>query len=250
MRFATMIALTIVSLVIFMILYKYFIKINTSIVPSFNGNRSASSPYCIPDDGTARTHLCESTYTMDINIQELSYKKPSHIISVCEKLDPKKTTSNSNFGSTACVSFKKEHIPTWGEDHKLAVLIDKDINNLHIHSKHLDNPKVIKNIPLGEFINLSFVFKPTYMEVYINGLLADTYILQKQPPASEPLHIYATQLGGFNGYIKNTQYIPKALNSSEIPSVFDSKYSLNNIFTTIVNYPSKLFHKYDNSSCI
>lgn len=230
MEFIEILSLIIIISVIFLFIYRFFIYKKTSNlhISSLNESKSAQSPYCIPEDGKARINTCTATYTMDINIQKINYHKNQHIFSVCDKSGIEH--NNISRSTTACVSFNKTLLDLEKDykenditlpNNRLTILIEKGNNNLLVFSKYFNKSKIIKieNIPLNKFVNIEIVFNTYYMEVYVQGKLYNTYILQENV-GSESLNIYTTQQGGFVGYIKNVKYIPN--NVQDIKNSFSS----------------------------
>jgi len=248
MEIIDFVALTIVALVIFMFVYRlYFKKQHRNISTVNNKAVSANSPSCVPESGATKTHECLATYSVDIKIEDyLGSTQNKHILSVCAKPT---TQIKCAFNNQAQLSAPSKN--------RLTLTLDKTINNLIITSEFLDSPKTIKNIPLQEWVNISVVFDTDRMEVYINGKLSNTSLLINTV-LSFNLNMYTTQLGGFDGYIRNVQYIPDALSTREINSLMGQSTggagsfydTMNSALNTIIELPGKYFYNYDNGSCV
>ena len=269
MNILEIVSLSIVSLVIFIFIYRYYLKPQKRIITSFNtGSKSALTGYCVPDNGEARYHSCTATYSMDIKIDKYKSKN-SHIFTVGKfAANSKYSVKSSAYG---CSYFDNDNIlyeDIRDDNNRLTILLEKDINNLLIKSNMLEEPYVrIKNIPLQEWVNISVVFDiyqgSGTIEVYINGNLRETYITNKNLLSSCPdtsnLNMFATQQNGFNGYIRNIQYIPDALESKDINRLFTNSgngvsdtviKSTSNALNYLINLPAKYFYNFDNGSCI
>ena len=245
------IALTILALVIFMIIYRFYFKKQHRNIRSVKTSPvSATSPQNIPTDETPRVHECLATYSMDIKIEDYDNKE-KHIFSAIDKTKVAKTTTASNVSKIAIGDYDKS---------RLTLTLGVELNDLNIYSEYLkstEKKEIIERIPLGEWVNIAVVFETNRMEVYVNGRLSGTYIL-KNPVISGDLNMYTTQNNGFSGYIKNVQYIPDTLSTIEINSMMgnssgkvESIYdTLNKALNTVLELPGKYFYNYDNGSCV
>jgi len=267
MEFIDFIALTIVALVIFMFIYRFFIKKQHKSIGFVDTNPvSARSPQCIENVySTTKTektkdsktgfitesvntvpwHECIATYSIDIQLNDFTNtSEEKHILSIC---DNKGITFHNG---TKC-SFENLDIEKL-QKNRLTLTFDKNINHLIIRSENLKQKETIEYIPLQEWVNITVVLDHDRMEVYINGKLTNTYLLSKSVVGG-PLYMYTTQKGGFDGYIKNVKYIPEALQSRDINSMIGktegiagSLYdSMNNMINTIVELPKKYLYNYD-----
>jgi len=235
MEIVDFIALTIVALVIFMIVYKFYFKKTQRNIRSVNSKSvSASSPQQIPEDGSPRHHECISTYSMDIQINDFNPAKEKHIFSALS--DAKFSVSSNS---------------------RLTLELGEKTNELIITSTYLDSVQIIPNIPLQEWVNISVVFNSDILEVFINGQLSQTYILNGYVQG-EDIYMYTTQMGGFEGYIRNIQYIPDSLSTREIRNLMGQSDSgagsvyntVNKALNTIIELPGKYIYNYDNGSCV
>ena len=235
MEIVDFIALTIVALVIFMIVYKFYFKKTHRNIRSVNTKSvSASSPQQIPEDGSPRHHECISTYSMDIQINDFNPAKEKHIFSALS--DAKFSVSSNS---------------------RLTLELGEKTNELIITSTYLDSVQIIPNIPLQEWVNISVVFNSDILEVFINGQLSQTYILNGYV-RGEDIYMYTTQMGGFEGYIRNIQYIPDSLSTREIRNLMGQSDSgagsiyntVNKALNTIIELPGKYIYNYDNGSCV
>jgi len=235
MEIVDFLALTIIALVIFMIVYKFYFKKTHRNIRSVNSKSvSASSPQQIPEDGSPRHHECISTYSMDIQINDFNPAKEKHIFSALS--DAKFSVSSNS---------------------RLTLELGEKTNELIITSTYLDSVQIIPNIPLQEWVNISVVFNSDILEVFINGQLSQTYILNGYVQG-EDIYMYTTQMGGFEGYIRNIQYIPDSLSTREIRNLMGQSDSgagsiyntVNKALNTIIELPGKYIYNYDNGSCV
>jgi len=251
MEIIDFVALTIVALVIFMFVYRFYFKKQHRNISSVNNKAvSANSPQCVPENGATKTHECLATYSVDIKIEDFNTTKDKHILSVCDK------TGIKFINGTTCAFDSQQTLSAFTKN-RLTLTLDKTRNNLIITSEYLDSPKTVENIPLQEWVNISVVFDTDRMEVYINGKLSNTSILNNTV-LSLNLNMYTTQLGGFDGYIRNVQYIPDSLSTREINSLIGQSTggagsiydTMNRALNTIIELPGKYFYNYDNGSCV
>jgi len=84
---------------------------------------------------------------------------------------------------------------------------------------------VINDIPMQKWICCTIRVQGTYVDVYINGVLAQRKILMNLPHQN----YYDTYIGssnGFNGYISSLRYYANAISYDEIQTLFSAGPSL------------------------
>ena len=264
MEIVDFLALTIVALIIFMIVYKFYFKKTHRNIRSVNTKSvSASSPQCIPNDGSSRTHECIATYSMDIQINEFDTTKKKHIFSALS--GDKLTTPHVTPLLGNCVSFDKLKYTLDSKKNRLTLELGDKINELIVTSKYLDSTQtyIVKNIPLQKWVNITVVMDNDRLEVFVSGKLEKTLLYKivtgkREHPSSEKVHMYATQMGGFEGYIRNIQYIPDVLSTREVRNLMGQSDSgagsmyntVNKALNKIIELPGKYFYNYDNGSCV
>jgi hypothetical protein len=89
----------------------------------------------------------------------------------------------------------------------------------------IDEEVEVANIPLNKWVHVLIRVEGTYLDVYINGILAKRHILPSVPKQNNG-NIYIAQNGGFNGFISNLRYYDYGLQPGDIMSVVQSGPSL------------------------
>lgn len=76
----------------------------------------------------------------------------------------------------------------------------------------------ISNVPIKKWINVITRMKNTMMDIYINGVISNRYILPSVPKQNY-YDIQICQNGGFSGLLSNLRYYDKALNVIQINNI-------------------------------
>lgn len=125
------------------------------------------------------------------------------------------------------------------------VTFDKFENNIIIYLSYENKDTTFKkpfkctvrNIPIQKWVNLSFsVYKKT-LDVYVNGKLHKTCVID-YIPIMEKGNILITPGGGFDGYTSKFQFYPEALNPQEIWNIYTNGYG--SLASTLGNYQVKM----------
>ena len=89
-----------------------------------------------------------------------------------------------------------------------------------------DNPEPIKleNIPLQKWNNVILILKDRTVEMYLDGRLEETYLVDSVPKPITKLEALpgGNRLQGFYGQISKLQYFNKALNYTKIQEIFQN----------------------------
>ena len=96
-----------------------------------------------------------------------------------------------------------------------------------------DNKCSVKNFPLQKWINLAISLQNRTLDIYIDGKLHKTCLLDGVPKIPKTSNIYITPDGGFNGWTANFQYWDGASNPQQIYDIYKKGYgggALGNIF--------------------
>jgi len=81
------------------------------------------------------------------------------------------------------------------------------------------NSKIdINDIPIKKWINVIIRMENTMMDIYINGVISNRYILPSVPKQNY-YDIQICQHGGFSGFLSNLRYYDKALNVIQINNI-------------------------------
>lgn len=118
--------------------------------------------------------------------------------------------------------------------HNPRVMIAKDTNDLiiSISTYGKNETFIIDNIPLQSWAFIGIVLHNKTLDVYVNGILYNSYTLNNIPVPTEHTIHYGNH-GGFDGSLNKLVYYFRALSSLEILDLFNKqKSSLNNSIDT------------------
>jgi len=123
------------------------------------------------------------------------------------------------------------------------VTFDKVQNNILIYipctyGEHKNPFKCeVRNIPIQKWVNLSMSVYNKTLDVYINGKLHKTCVMDSVPIMSDG-DIHITPGGGFDGYTSKFQFYPHALNPQEVWNIYTNGYG--NLASTFGDYQVKM----------
>ena len=99
--------------------------------------------------------------------------------------------------------------------------------NLFNDTNDINIPKLLtlKNIPLQKWNNVILILKDRTVEMYLDGRLEETYLVDSVPKPITDLKVLPSDGNnrqGFYGQISKLQYFNKALNYTEIQEIFQN----------------------------
>ena len=89
----------------------------------------------------------------------------------------------------------------------------------------IDEEVEVSNVPLNKWLHVLIRVEGTFLDVYVNGILAKRHVLPSVPKQNNG-SVYVAQNGGFNGFISNLRYYERALDPGEIMSIVNGGPSL------------------------
>jgi hypothetical protein len=95
----------------------------------------------------------------------------------------------------------------------------------------------VRNIPIQKWVNLSISVYNKTLDVYVNGKLNKTCVMDSVPVMSSG-DIHITPGGGFDGYTSKFQFYPEALNPQEIWNIYSNGYG--SLASTLGDYQLKM----------
>lgn len=95
----------------------------------------------------------------------------------------------------------------------------------------------VRNIPIQKWVNFSMTVYNKTLDVYINGKLHKTCVMNSVPVMSSG-DIHITPGGGFDGYTSKFQFYPEALNPQEIWNIYSNGYG--SLASTLGDYQVKM----------
>ena len=96
------------------------------------------------------------------------------------------------------------------------------------------NPIIIENIPVNEWINLVITLNKNTLDVYLNGKLTKTIVLNS-PINSTYTDIEITPNGGIHGWTSRFQYWNNSLSPSEVDDIYKAGFRDLGVFGTLLN---------------
>ena len=82
----------------------------------------------------------------------------------------------------------------------------------------------INNYPLQKWVNLIVSMQGETLDVYIDGKLEKTCVLEGVPKVSAETDLLVSPNGGFSGWTSNFQYFDKATNPEEAYNIYKKGY--------------------------
>jgi hypothetical protein len=79
----------------------------------------------------------------------------------------------------------------------------------------------IQNVPFNKWVHVTYVLNNRTVDVYINGKLERSCVLQGLPLIKNKMYIKVATQGGFYGKIGRTQYFTSALSSNDVLSLYN-----------------------------
>jgi hypothetical protein len=145
---------------------------------------------------------------------------------------------NSRYGDEKCLLRRGGSNNSAVESPKItlgAMQNDIDIKMQVMNSTASGNDNIcsVKNFPLQKWINLAISLQNRTLDIYIDGKLHKTCLLDGVPKIPKTSNIYITPDGGFNGWTANFQYWDGASNPQQIYDIYKKGYgggALGNIF--------------------
>jgi len=200
---------------------------------------------------TVLTRLHNATIEQTIMAENLPTSISSHFtFSICFYVDD----WNYNFG-------KDKEIFTRLDENKQpcpSVIFDKYENNINITlatypkgegadpNKPTPESLLLENVPLQRWTSLIITVNGRAVDIYMDGKLVKTKILQNVPKATRS-NIYLTAGGGFSGSTANFLYINRSLNPREVYDIYKEGCGGQAWFTDLFNrYRIKLAFLKDN----
>lgn len=176
-----------------------------------------------------------------INKSKIDYKSKSNFTySIWTYIDD----WNYRFG-------KEKYIIT--RNNSFSMLFDKEENNLIINVKlasdhNLIHSCIVNDIPIQKWVNILVSIYDRSMDIYINGKLVKTCILENIANSRGQENIEITPNGGFSGNTASFRYIGDATNPEEAYNIY-KKGANSSILVSLLNkYRFKLEFLKDNKT--
>ena len=89
------------------------------------------------------------------------------------------------------------------------------------HSTHTCN---VDNVPIQKWVNVIVSLNGRTLDVYLDGKLVRTCVLQGVAKIANNAPVYITPLGGFSGYTTDVNYYANSLNPQEAYNIYRAGY--------------------------
>ena len=205
----------IVYIILVIIMIICIIIIISSLVFGLGNNDKKKSPILIPYNISAQKKLVSP-----INYKPGKLNTGSFSIGMWLYIE----NWNYNIGQPKLILNADDHnlvyLDSYNNDLIFKVNKFSDINDTGV-SQLL----TLKNIPLQKWNNVILILKNITVEMYLNGRLEETFLLNSVPKPITTLDVLPSknnQLQGFYGQISKLQYFNNALNYTKIQEIFQN----------------------------
>ena len=98
-------------------------------------------------------------------------------------------------------------------------------NDIQTTPPYKNQTCLIQNVPIQQWVNFTMSVYGKSLDVYINGKLVKTCLLQGIPYIDNTLPVYVTPLDGFDGSTAKFAYYPNSLNPEQAWNIYEEGYS-------------------------
>ena len=209
----------IVYVIIFLVVLYYLISWFTASSVSLSKIQKAHVPVVISKDKT-NTSKSNFAYSIWINVGSWS--------------------GDDDFGRDKIIFAKSTSEPvltdkSWNPstDTILGMTLGKHENNINIKVAYTDSSSThkfhnctIHNVPLQKWVNIIISIDTRVLDVYMNGKLVKTCIIEKPPElgSSGDYKVFLTPAGGFSGETANFRFFKNSLNPQEAWNVYKAGF--------------------------
>ena len=213
------IVLIILALVFIYYLIRHFMKKNKVLSSTTSASQmqtiSASNLQGSGSGGDSSTSSTNFTYSIWIYINDWNYKY-GEIKPVLGRMSKKSDSSSSSVdglsGSGPCPL-----IVLGALSNNLEIFMSTFASSTSDTSPTVDdssgqtvNRSIVNNIPIQKWVNILVSVYGKTMDIYIDGKLVKTNILEGVPKINNDADLYITPKGGFSGYTSKLQYFSDA----------------------------------------
>lgn len=172
---------------------------------------------------TVLTRLHNATVEQVIQAKDLPVTAAQNFtFSICFYVDD----WNPNFGRTKTIFARLDE----NKQNSPLVEFDSYVNNITVHlatypranapaNEGKDESVTLENVPLQRWTSFIMVINGRALDLYLDGKLVKTKILDNVPKATRS-NIYLTPGGGFGGSTSNFLYINRPLNPREVYDLY------------------------------
>ena len=233
------IVVTIAILVLIIILVKYWLSDPYTLQNIQSGETpSTIDASSLATNGAGGTGSTNFTYSVWFFINDWNYRYGEPKVLFGRMGSP----SASNQGSLEGVS---------GVDPCPVVVLGPTQNNLSISlgcypgadqepttpgGNTVVNTFTVDNVPIQKWVNLVISVYGRTMDLYIDGKLVRTCLLNGVANVNNNANIHVTPSGGFDGWTSKLQYFPVPMNPQQVWNIYTQGYKGGNFITNFFNF--------------
>lgn len=105
---------------------------------------------------------------------------------------------------------------------------------------------VVQNVPLQKWVNILISLDGETLDVYLDGKLYKTCVLDGVPKANNDADVHVTPDGGFSGWTSNFQYWDKSSNPQEAYNIYKAGYGGGSLGSMLNKYRLRVQFLKDN----
>ena len=99
---------------------------------------------------------------------------------------------------------------------------------------------VVQNIPIQKWVNILISTYGRSLDVYLDGKLVKTSVMQGIAKINNTANVYVTPLGGFSGWTSKFQYFPNSTDPQSAWNIYQKGYGSNSLANIFGNYKVKM----------
>ena len=223
----------ILYVIIFLIVLYYFVSWLTAASVSLSKINEAHVVKVIPKEKT-ETRKTNFAYSIWVNVSSWS--------------------GDSDFGREKIIFAKASTTPVLSADKSftpssanlLSMSLDKHENNIKIKVAYKPETGAagikhhtctVYNVPLQKWVNIIISFDTRVLDVYMNGKLVKTCIIENVPfigSGDANYQVYLTPAGGFTGETANFRFFKNSVNPQESWEIYKQGFS-SGLLTGLIN---------------
>ena len=124
--------------------------------------------------------------------------------------------------------FSRSGLETQGIVHSPTVTLGETANTLKVKMsvmpENSGGPNIfecgIKNVPLQRWANITISVSGRALDIYLNGKLVKTCVMNGMPNVKTDAPILLTPFGGFAGYTSQFKYFPSSINPQQAWNIY------------------------------
>jgi hypothetical protein len=221
------IVLLILALIVIYYVIKHFMKKNKvlSTTTSASTMQTISASNFQNSGGDSSTGSTNFTYSIWVYINDWNYKY-GEIKPILGRMSKSSSSSSSSVeglsGSGPCPL-----IVLGALSNNLEIFLSTFASSTSDTSPTVDDStgqnvsrSVVNNIPIQKWVNILISVYGKTMDIYIDGKLVKTVLLEGVPKINNDADVYITPKGGFSGYTSKLQYFSDATDPQKAYNIY------------------------------